>query len=165
MTRQEAVEFLAKLIADETEAQHQLDGNIDQELDTFGDEVRKRAWDLYRQNADPEPDGDRTLCRECGELCFVDGDTGTSHHWSADSIDDIDHDADADHVAIPEPDEGEAEADAAAPRSNLTVKEYATLFGVSAATVYAMCASGKLPHVRLGVGRGTIRIPLREETQ
>jgi excisionase family DNA binding protein len=42
----------------------------------------------------------------------------------------------------------------------LNVREYAEAFGVSIATVYAMCAQGKLRHVRLGTGRGTIRIPL-----
>lgn len=41
----------------------------------------------------------------------------------------------------------------------LSVREYAATFGVSIATVYAMCATGKLAHVRLGTGRGTIRIP------
>ena len=44
-------------------------------------------------------------------------------------------------------------------RRHLTVREYAAAYGVSAATVYSMCAAGKLPHVRLGAGRGTIRIP------
>lgn len=41
----------------------------------------------------------------------------------------------------------------------LSVREYAVEYGVSPATVYAMCAQKKLAHVRLGVGRGTIRIP------
>lgn len=41
----------------------------------------------------------------------------------------------------------------------LSVREYAEEFGISPATVYAMCAQKKLAHVRLGVGRGTIRIP------
>lgn len=42
----------------------------------------------------------------------------------------------------------------------LSVREYAAFFGVSIATVYGMCTQGLLPHVRLGVGRGTIRIPV-----
>ena len=41
----------------------------------------------------------------------------------------------------------------------LSVREYAVEYGISPATVYAMCAQKKLAHVRLGVGRGTIRIP------
>jgi hypothetical protein len=44
----------------------------------------------------------------------------------------------------------------------LSVREYAIEYGISPATVYAMCARKKLAHVRLGVGRGTIRIPLTE---
>jgi excisionase family DNA binding protein len=40
----------------------------------------------------------------------------------------------------------------------VSVREYAAAYGVSSATVYAMCAQGKLPHVRLGTGRGVIRI-------
>ena len=43
-------------------------------------------------------------------------------------------------------------------KKHLSVREYAAAYGVSAATVYAMCAANKLRHVRLGVGRGTIRI-------
>jgi excisionase family DNA binding protein len=41
----------------------------------------------------------------------------------------------------------------------MSVRDYAAAYGVSVATVYAMCATRKLPHVRLGAGRGTIRIP------
>lgn len=41
----------------------------------------------------------------------------------------------------------------------VSVRDYAAAYGVSVATVYAMCAAGKLSHVRLGTGRGTIRIP------
>lgn len=41
----------------------------------------------------------------------------------------------------------------------VSVREYAVAFGVSPATVYGMVAARKLPHVRLGAGRGTIRIP------
>ncbi len=44
----------------------------------------------------------------------------------------------------------------------MSVREYAARHMVCAATVYAMCAQGTLPHVRLGVGRGTIRIPVEE---
>ena len=43
-------------------------------------------------------------------------------------------------------------------KKHLSVREYAAAYGVSAATVYAMCAANKLRHVRLGAGRGTIRI-------
>lgn len=41
---------------------------------------------------------------------------------------------------------------------NLTVQEVADRWCVSRSTVYALVASGMLPHVRVGVGRGTIRI-------
>ena len=44
----------------------------------------------------------------------------------------------------------------------LSVREYAVEYGISPATVYAMCAQKKLAHLRLGVGRGTIRIPTTE---
>lgn len=44
------------------------------------------------------------------------------------------------------------------PNKFLNVRDYAAAYGVSPATVYAMCSAGKLPHVRLGIGRGTIRI-------
>lgn len=40
-------------------------------------------------------------CRECGDPCFVDEVSQTSHHGSPDEID---YDADAEHVAIPEAD-------------------------------------------------------------
>jgi excisionase family DNA binding protein len=43
----------------------------------------------------------------------------------------------------------------------LTVKQVAERLGVSQATIYEMCARRKLTHLRLGVGRGTIR--LRDE--
>ena len=43
---------------------------------------------------------------------------------------------------------------------HVRVREYAAAYGVSTATVYGMVAAGKLPHVRLGTGRGTIRIPI-----
>jgi excisionase family DNA binding protein len=42
----------------------------------------------------------------------------------------------------------------------LTVKQAAAeLGGVSCSTVYALCQAGRLDHIRVGVGRGTIRIP------
>lgn len=40
----------------------------------------------------------------------------------------------------------------------LTVKQVAGRLGVSASQVYVLCASGKLPHHRFGVGRGAIRV-------
>lgn len=40
----------------------------------------------------------------------------------------------------------------------LTVHEVAKRLTCSPALVYALCARGRLPHHRLGVGRGTIRI-------
>jgi excisionase family DNA binding protein len=44
----------------------------------------------------------------------------------------------------------------------LTVKQAAAeLGGVSCSTVYALCQAGRLDHIRVGVGRGVIRI-LRE---
>lgn len=49
----------------------------------------------------PECKEDEVVCRECGEPCFL-AVEGTSHHYSADTPDNIDHDADAKHVAIPE---------------------------------------------------------------
>ncbi len=47
------------------------------------------------------------------------------------------------------------------PVALLTVKQAAERLSLNPATVYALCASRKLPHARIGVGRGTIRI--REE--
>jgi excisionase family DNA binding protein len=41
----------------------------------------------------------------------------------------------------------------------LTVRESAHRFGCSEALVYLLCSERRLPHVRLGTGRGTIRIP------
>ncbi len=102
MNRQEAVEWLARQIAGETDSRDQLDGNIDQELDTCGDEVRKRAWDLYREAHAEDESHAGPYCRECGEPCFIERPAMTAHHFDADSPDRIDHDADADHVAIPE---------------------------------------------------------------
>jgi excisionase family DNA binding protein len=41
----------------------------------------------------------------------------------------------------------------------LTVKEAAPRLGLSTASVYALCATRKLRHRRVGVGRGKIVIP------
>ena len=40
----------------------------------------------------------------------------------------------------------------------LTVQQAAALFNIPARTLYALCADGSLPHARIGMGRGTIRI-------
>ncbi len=40
----------------------------------------------------------------------------------------------------------------------LTVREAARRLEVSTATVYSLCAERKLTHLRVGTGRGTIRI-------
>lgn len=40
----------------------------------------------------------------------------------------------------------------------LTVKETASILGVSLGSVYALVHSGQLDHRRIGTGRGTIRI-------
>lgn len=40
----------------------------------------------------------------------------------------------------------------------LTVRESAERLGCSEALVYLLCSERRLPHVRLGTGRGTIRI-------
>lgn len=40
----------------------------------------------------------------------------------------------------------------------LTVRESAERLGCSEGLVYLLCAERRLPHVRLGTGRGTIRI-------
>ena len=40
----------------------------------------------------------------------------------------------------------------------LTVKQVAERLGLSTSQVYALCASGKLPHHRFGVGKGALRI-------
>jgi excisionase family DNA binding protein len=40
-----------------------------------------------------------------------------------------------------------------------SVSEAAKELGVSAGTVYALCARRRIRHERIGVGRGTIRIP------
>lgn len=41
----------------------------------------------------------------------------------------------------------------------MTVKEAAVRLGVSAATVYQLCAARRIRHERHGLGRGTIKIP------
>ena len=40
----------------------------------------------------------------------------------------------------------------------LTVGQAAARLGISIALIYQLCSSRKLPHIRLGCGRGTIRI-------
>lgn len=40
----------------------------------------------------------------------------------------------------------------------LTVKEIAIRLKVSPGCVYALCACGRIPHLRLGIGRGAIRV-------
>lgn len=103
MTRQEAVDFLAREVFEGTDERDHLDGNLDAELLTFGDEVRERAWELQNQSDGVEGTGaayDGPVCRECELPCFV-TDAGVAHHGQPDEID---HDADARHVAIPEED-------------------------------------------------------------
>jgi excisionase family DNA binding protein len=40
----------------------------------------------------------------------------------------------------------------------LNVREVAAQLGVAPTTIYALCQEGRLPHARLGIGRGTIRV-------
>jgi excisionase family DNA binding protein len=40
----------------------------------------------------------------------------------------------------------------------LTVRQVAEQLQVSMASVYQMCSGGQLPHLRVGLKRGTIRI-------
>ena len=40
----------------------------------------------------------------------------------------------------------------------MNVREAAKRLGVSTSIAYGICAQGRLPHVRVGLGRGTIRI-------
>ena len=40
----------------------------------------------------------------------------------------------------------------------MNVRDAAKRLEVSTSMVYALCAQGRLPHVRVGLGRGTIRI-------
>jgi|SRR5579884_1811055 len=44
------------------------------------------------------------------------------------------------------------------PVALLTIEQAAQRLSVSAATVYDLCARRKLPHVRIGTGRGTTRV-------
>ena len=46
--------------------------------------------------------------------------------------------------------------------SLLTVREAGERLRVSQATVYHLCADGQLPHLRIGTGRGAIRITEEE---
>lgn len=45
------------------------------------------------------------------------------------------------------------------PEPARTVKEAATLLGISPSLVYRLCAAGKIRYERHGLGRGVIRIP------
>jgi excisionase family DNA binding protein len=45
------------------------------------------------------------------------------------------------------------------PEPNHDVRGVAATLGVSVQTVYMLCAKRRLRHVRVGVGRGTIRVP------
>jgi excisionase family DNA binding protein len=40
----------------------------------------------------------------------------------------------------------------------LTVREVATHLGLAATSVYAMCEARQIAHIRVGTGRGSIRI-------
>jgi excisionase family DNA binding protein len=40
----------------------------------------------------------------------------------------------------------------------LKIAEAAAYLKVGQATVYSLCSAGRLPHTRIGLGRGTIRI-------
>jgi excisionase family DNA binding protein len=42
---------------------------------------------------------------------------------------------------------------------NISVKQAAERLGVSQSLIYSLCAARRLRHFRVGVGRGTIRIP------
>ena len=44
------------------------------------------------------------------------------------------------------------------PSDCLTVVQAATLAGVGKRTIYKLCEDGRLPHHRVGTGRGTIRV-------
>ena len=44
------------------------------------------------------------------------------------------------------------------PEQPLTVAEFSAWLKVSPTAVYDACRTGKLPHLRIGLGRGTIRI-------
>jgi excisionase family DNA binding protein len=40
----------------------------------------------------------------------------------------------------------------------MTVREVSKKLEISVSMVYALCGSGRLPHTRIGLGRGTIRV-------
>jgi excisionase family DNA binding protein len=42
--------------------------------------------------------------------------------------------------------------------TSYTVRQTADQLQVSTATIYGLCAQKRLPHIRIGTGRGTIRI-------
>ena len=46
----------------------------------------------------------------------------------------------------------------------LTVREVAVRLKISLASVYQLCGQGRLPHVRFGLRRGTIRIAEQDLT-
>ena len=46
----------------------------------------------------------------------------------------------------------------------LTVRQVAEHLQVSVATIYCLCNQGKLPNVRVGMGRGTIRVKVEDLT-
>lgn len=53
----------------------------------------------------------------------------------------------------------ETEPETADVKKNLTVKEAAARLAISVQCVYQLCSRKKLAHLRLGVGRGVLRIP------
>lgn len=62
----------------------------------------------------------------------------------------------------PERAHGKTDPDApenARPEPKYDVRGTAAALGVSVQTVYLLCAKRRLRHVRVGVGRGTIRVP------
>ncbi len=52
-----------------------------------------------------------------------------------------------------------SEGTASASATHYDVREVAAALGVSVQTVYLLCAKKRLRHIRVGVGRGTIRVP------
>jgi excisionase family DNA binding protein len=65
-------------------------------------------------------------------------------------------------MALSEPERAPGAAQEDAPRSQrpvpLSVKQAAKRLGVSKSLIYALIASGRLRHYRVGVRRGTIRV-------
>lgn len=53
----------------------------------------------------------------------------------------------------------ESEGAASVSATHFDVREVAVALGVSVQTVYLLCAKKRLRHIRVGVGRGTIRVP------